>query len=504
MLIPLTPNDSVSDRVALCSCFVFSLPPSATEEARASLVVRVKEAAQRAVEKWKMLQGTPEWTRDGVWAIRVPEKDEQHHLEHSAVGFSTATYDKPYHLAAGLPSPLPPLSSAPSSILPVPQLSFFRPPTLPGSFSAHAKHAFPLVHVHVSLFSDSVAVGIFVPHAVFDGTGIGLLNRALSAELHGEEWEVPPKPEDGKNPFVQALEALEKDEAVKAAAEQSPPPSVEESWTPMSFFGVLCFVVSILWETYHWKAEARRAFFRKETLEKVVEKAKKEVEEETEGEEYVSTGDVMLAWLMKASLADEAGKNERIVTTAVYSARSLLAGHAPTSLSTYGANLAYPYQLISTPISLSTLSSTPLPALALSFRRNLPKYRNLPTLLSSSKWMRSSPTLLPARDWPSLFRPLAREPFTHRWLFSNQASLGMADFALPFRKENGEEEDLPLTLYHLGADMPMAPDHMLAVQSVPGGGGAITMSGNMRRSRWEALQRAIREIEAEGEAPTDF
>ncbi|GAA5857801.1 hypothetical protein JCM8547_005986 [Rhodosporidiobolus lusitaniae] len=499
MLVLLTACDSVSDQVALCSCFVFSLPPLATEEERASLVVCVKEAAQRVVERWKMLQGTPEWTKDGVWAIRIPDDEDEQRLTRSTVGFSTATYEQPYHLVASVPSPLPPLSSAPSSILPAPQLSFFRPSTILSAFSTHAKHAFPLVHIHVSLFSDSVAVGVSVPHGLLDGTGVGMLNRALSAELHGKEWTPPPLPEDGKNPFVAALEALDQDEAAAAELRRRGDPSLKHSWRTMSVVGMLCFVVSILVEKLWWKSEWKRAFFRREMVERVVEKTKREVKEETGGKEYVSTGDVLAAWLLKASLADESNKNERVAAASVFNLRPLLSDYAPTSLSTYACNCALPYQL-AFPLSLSTLSSTPLSALALSFRRNLAKYHNLPSLLSLSRWMRSSPSFVPLRDWPSFLRPFAKTPYTHRWIFTNQTSLGMADISLPFPSSSSEgraEEDLPLTLYHLGWDMPLDTNNILAVQSVPGGG--VTLCGNMRRSRWEALQRAVEELEAEGD-----
>ncbi|GAA5857799.1 hypothetical protein JCM8547_005985 [Rhodosporidiobolus lusitaniae] len=510
MLVPLTELDAGMTTMALCPCFVFALPPGTDEDARTALVERVRGAAQRVVDKWKHLQGTPEWTKDGVWANRIPEDDEQH-LKRSTVGFSTATYEQPYHLAAKFPAPLPPLSSSPSGVSPLLNRSFFRPSYVPQQFSAHAKHKHPLVHLHVSLFADALAVGVSVPHALLDGHGIGILLRALTAELHGEEWVVPPLPAEGgaKNPLSAAFDRLKADETIAVEAKETLTPSRDASWTPVSVLALLVFLVSILMEKAWGKDRARRVFIRQDLVDSLVERVKEEVKVETEGREYVSAGDVLTAWLLKTVHAGETS-SDSVVASGVFNMRPLLDSHRPSPstasptalvpLSLYPFNCALNYQLLTTPLPLSTLASTPLSALSLSFRRNLAQYRSLLALQSFLFDKRPHvPAVVPVRDPPQLpfSLPFSRRSHTHRWVVTNQVSIGIADLSIPDPTSADGKEDLPLLQYCLDADMPILPDHMVSIQRVPGG---LTMSATMRMSRWRKLEKAIEGLEREVKA----
>ncbi|GAA5857851.1 hypothetical protein JCM8547_006004 [Rhodosporidiobolus lusitaniae] len=501
MLVTLTELDSDSDMLALVPCFVFALPPSLDEDGRSALVEWLKGAAERVVEKWRMLSGTPERTKDGLWAIRLPDVDEQHPTR-TTVGFSTAAYAQPYHLAAGLPSPLPPLSSSRSGVFPLTKRSFFRPSTLPQSLAGHMKHNHPLVHVHASLFPDTLAVGVSVPHGLLDGHGVGMLLQALRAELHGEEWGVPPLWEEGENPFTAALDRLKADETIAAQADGEPHLSVAASWRPFSVLGLLAFLVSVLVEVFGWKSEPRRVFLRQDLIDRLVQPVKEEVKRETGGKEFVSTGDVLVAWLLRTTQASDTNSGDNVIASAIYSPRFLLDSHSPSSsspLSLYPSACVFNYQLLPVPIPLSTLISTSFAALSLTFRRNLERYRSLPAIRSAlfHPGSQTSPSLVPIRDSPQLPPFLRRlvpwrkkAPHTHRFFFTNQCSLGMADLSLPHPTEEGE--DLPLVQYCLDVDMPIVPDHMVSIQKVDGG---FTMSASMRRSRWDALKRAIEELE---------
>ncbi|GAA5857782.1 hypothetical protein JCM8547_005980 [Rhodosporidiobolus lusitaniae] len=503
MLFPLSKLDNGTDRIATVSCFLFALAPSLDQKGRDALVDRIKEAAQRVVKKWRLLQGTPEWTKDGVWAIRVPDEDDEQHLKSSPLGFSTATHDQPYHLAAGLPAPLSPLSSAPSAVLSDIDLPLYRPSSLPCPLSGHVKHAFPLVHIHLSLFPDAIVVGISVPHAVLDGTGLGLLTRALTAELHSKEWEAPPLPEDGTNPLTCGLDRLEADEAVSAEAKEHPPPSLAAGAAPMSFLLVLVLALASFCEVYCWKSREGRVFLRDEDVGRLVKETKEEVKKETEGREYVSTGDVISAFLLKAFHSDESTTSDHASAVAVYSARSLLDAHSPSppSLSLYPSNATFPYQSL-LPLPLTTLSSTSLAALALIFRRNLLQHKILPSLQARSRETRTSRIPVPIRDWPqlpsflsslsSLF-PWWKTPHTHRWVHSNQLGLGVADLSLPNPGEEGT--DLPLLRYHFTSAFALPLDHLIMFQEVPGG---VMVQVYARESRWKAMEKAVEKLRQGG------
>ncbi|GAA5851669.1 hypothetical protein JCM8547_001169 [Rhodosporidiobolus lusitaniae] len=506
MLMPLTALDKACESMSILSFFVFELPPSLSLDERVHLVGQVKDAAQRVADKWKLLSGKPEWTKAGVWAIRIDETPDP---TRPSVGFSSAGHSEPFHLAAGLSAPLPPLSSAPTALFPsAPNLSLFRPAHLPTTLAAYAKQNAPFVHVHAALFSDSLAVGISFSHGVFDGEGAGFFNRALSAELHGREWVVPPLPEDGKNPFVAKLEALEADEEVAAKARENPSPGFEESWALMSVRGALRLVVDLLWEKVRWKNAPGQAFLSDEAVARLVSGVKEEVKRETAGREYVSTGDILTGWILQSIHADDVSSGDCVISTAVYNSRELLDKHFPDtpSLSTYSATCAVPYMHIAKPLPISTLLSTPLSALSLSFRRNLKQYRTLPALSSLSKLIRGSSVLIPVRGLPQLppflrtllmpwtLLPAWRKPHIHRYFFSNQLSLPLAEFSVPNPLGDEGKDDLPMTYFLQGATVPISPSHLVAFQKVQGG---IAISGIMRKGHWEALGRGIEKLNVE-------
>ncbi|GAA5857844.1 hypothetical protein JCM8547_006001 [Rhodosporidiobolus lusitaniae] len=507
MLVPLTTLDGGPSAVCMCSCFVFALPSTWTADDNDALIGRVEAAAERVVKKWRLLSGRPERTKAGVWAIRVPDDLDALH-DKPLVAFSTATRSEPYHVAAGLSSPLPPFSAASSGFLPSPKAALFYHTTRPSSLAAHAKTGAPLVNLHLTLCTDAVAIGISVSHGLLDGTGIGLLLSALSAELHGKEWQAPPLPEDGTNPFIAALDRLEADETVFQQAAREPPPPISQGWRPATLGRGIKLLLSMLWENWWYGSHARWVFLRQVTVDVLVERVKEDIKDETEGREYVSTGDVLAAWLLKAAHAKEKSAREALSASALYSSRSLLDAHSPSSpsLALYPHNAAIAYPLLSTDLPLSTLSTISVSTLALSFRRQLPLHRTLPSLLTIWQGLQKS-ELLPHRDWlqppsflrlPSLFLPRGKITHTHRFLFSNQLSVGMGSFSLPdfsSHSGGGEAKDLPLIVYYNLGEGPVELDSVLPIQQTEAG---VTVSATMRKSRWESLERAIRELEEEG------
>lgn len=228
------------------------------------------------------------------WILQVPDTN----VEPSPFDFSTARVSKPYHQTVGLDGPLAPLSSAsPSGTKPDFTPEHFRAPSTPGSLKEHAKTRRPLVAVHVTLFSDAAAVGISVPHGVFDGTGLAKLLTFISAELCGSAWE-PPAVHGGENVLSDAIKRLKaKDLPVPTHPPLSP------GWVPVSLLGVLSLLVNMLWEKLWHKNKMHYGFVNRQAVDRLVEKVKADVKEQTSGKEWISSGDAVFAWMIKVRRA---------------------------------------------------------------------------------------------------------------------------------------------------------------------------------------------------------
>ncbi|GAA5893330.1 hypothetical protein JCM6882_008006 [Rhodosporidiobolus microsporus] len=505
MLVPLTVLDATSADIAITMGWVYGTETPLSAESMAAHEARLKEAAERVVRKWPLLAGVPKLLGPGRWAIDVPDDLEDTSKSRSLVDFSSTTHQQPFHVAAGLPGAIPPLDKASSGVSAVADVALFCPSSYPSSLAALAKRQLPILHLHIAFFSDAIALGVTVAHGAADGTGYGMILRALDAELHGSgEWEVPPL--FVENPLDKALEGLIKDEAVAKN-----PPAPLEGWSTFSFGGMLRMLVSMVVEFFWWKVESHSLFLRQAAVDHVVAKAKKEVEEETGGTDYVSTGDVITAWLLKAAHTDEAASSGSVAASAVYNLRSLLStyttpsGFSPSStLALYPHNAVAPYDFFPSPLPLNTLSSTSLASLALTFRRTFEAQRTLTGLQAFQRAINagagsSMPAFLPHREWPSLFSPPPASPSTvtkgptHRWMCANHMSLGLADLALP----GADGANLPLLHYTLQARSPVQIDHGVGIQQVKGAG--VTMGGQMRRSRWQSVRKAMEQLEKEVE-----
>ncbi|BGP16779.1 hypothetical protein JCM10213v2_004782 [Rhodosporidiobolus nylandii] len=493
MLVPLTLLDTATDAVELCMCFVFALPSERAEGDTSAFLERLKSAADRVVRKWSLLTGVPRQPKPGVWAIDVPDDVDGVSKERALFGFTTASLAQPYHEAAGLPSALRPLSSTPTGFLPAPKLGLFRPQIAPKNLADRDKSLTPLLHLHTTVFSDALAVGVNLPHGVFDGTGCGKVLKALDAELHGRDLE--PAPVFAVNPLDATLVNL------RAAEPLMPPgyhaPFLHEwcgsAWIP----NLLRFLSSLAWEKLWWKSEQAWVLLRDEDLQFLVARTREEVKQVESGGTYVSTGDVVTAWLLKAAHSAEAHAPGAIRATGVMCGRSILSSYSSSatasSLSSYPFNAAFGYSLLSGTLPLTELASLPLATLALRLRRSLDEQRNLPALQAVAQGVaaNSTPTrpLLPYRDWPQL--PFFSTSHTHSWVVTNQTSLDMASLSFP----GTDGKDLPLLLYYQGGEMPLMLDHVLPTQRVPGVG--ITLCGLMRRSRWKSLAMAVGQLKEE-------
>ncbi|GAA5893392.1 hypothetical protein JCM6882_008021 [Rhodosporidiobolus microsporus] len=499
MLVHLTPVDLLCDAMGLCSAFAVAVPPGWTAEDTAAFEGRLKTAADRVVRKWPFLAGIPKRLGPKLWAIDVPDDVDELSKTRKLFALTSSSQNVPYHQAAGCSSPLSPLSSAKSGFLPDPKTELFCPPSVPADFTARVKQNLPLLHLHVTSFTDALAVGVNLPHGAFDGTGMGLVVRGLDAELHGREWQVPPVFEI--NPMQETCDAMVRDESLKSDDDLSA--QLSGYTDSASLVAVARVISSALWEGTWFKCTERRVFFRQALLDSIAKKVKAEVHAKTGGKEYVSSGDVLVAWLLKTFHEGETDTSSFYAADPVYSLRSLLTTYtnpdgSSHDFSLYPHNSVVPYVVPpGHSIPLSEFASIPLSTLALDFRRGLLHDRTLPVLREVWRLQAlSKGPLIPVKDWPELPSFLRRilpfeTPHTTRWNMSNQTTLGFADLHLPGK----DGQDLPLLSFYLFVQAPVAVDHYCGWQDVPGAG--ITLCGSTRKSRWDNLERAMNKIEEE-------
>ncbi|BGP40559.1 hypothetical protein JCM10449v2_004521 [Rhodotorula kratochvilovae] len=507
-------------------CHVFSLPSGWTPAQSDALVAQLREATQQVVLKWPLMRGLAS-KKKGTWTIDVPD-DASTRATH--FGFTCKTVPQPYHVASGLPAPLPAFNGLSSGALSRPKRSLFRPSSVPSSLAGHARARYPFLHVHVSVLADAITVGVNLPHGIVDGTGMGIVLRALTAELHGQAWEAPPA-FAGVNPWQAAMDRLvdgDEESGGLASAESSRSSGSKSDlsekgssspragsadaarraalpatgmWRPFAPWPALRLLSSVFVENAFRKSERGWVLLNHATIDRLVKRVKEEVKAETGGAEFVSTGDILFAWALKAAHSGESSSSAGVSAGAVWRSTALL----PVSeVGLYPHNAIAPYFLIS-PLSLPTLASLPLSTLALHMRRNLLSAKTRPVLRSAWREVRKG-AQLPHRDWPQLPGPRfprralaadgpgasdeTRGRFVTYWGTSNQIGLGLAGLSLPAGDAQGT--DLPLLAFQMDWVEPINVDHLLMLTDNANG---VQIAGTMRRSRWKALKKAVEELE---------
>ncbi|GAA6018759.1 hypothetical protein JCM10207_005569 [Rhodosporidiobolus poonsookiae] len=502
MFVKLSPRDSVCAGITMCPSFVFQLPSGATPAEEDDLLTQLEEAANRVVRKWPLLAGKPVWLKEhNIWAIDVP--DDLDTLFRPLVTFTSSKRDKPYHVAAGLSSSLPSLSTASSAVLPPVDSSLFRAPSFPRWLSDHAKGNLPFLNIHATLCADAICAGILVSHGVIDGMGMHVLLAALNAELRGEAWEAPAL--SLENALTAAEEKLVVNEAVANEGGLTGVPGMFQwSWAGMTATLGLKALASWAWERWYGQVEKGNFFLSAAAVEKLASAVKREVHEATQGKEYVSTADAVVAWLIKAIHSDDP-HTDSLLASGIFNPRALLARYTgdPFLLSyPHTAPVHFPY--LPEPLALSTLSNTATESLALTLRRALDTARTLPALQQVYRQRGYITMPCPVRDWP-LALLFSKTPDVHRVYFANHAGMGTAALSLPFPTESSgtatRTDHLLLAYYWLTTSTPnIQLDGLVLLQqrAADGGGGDLWFGqAPLRRSRWAALRRETEKLELE-------
>ncbi|KAK4705702.1 hypothetical protein P7C70_g505, partial [Phenoliferia sp. Uapishka_3] len=491
ILFPLTDIDASGvDMIPLTTGSLFTTPVD---------VQAVEDALSRVTTKWKLLAGRMEWDhavrslfpkiiifrsecsrcistlQASRWTIRIP-------LDSTPPSYHRYTFTSTTSL---LPAPfaIPDLMPGSAQIIPMPPISHFRDSSTPSTVAGLAKSKAPLISVKVSTFVDCQVIGVTVPHGVFDAIGLGLILKAIDAELSGREWSIPEVTE--KNTLASRIESLSLDqsgnsplEALEMERRRLGTGSSKSYWD----FGRLVF--SLVKEKVWHGCEIKEIFIGNEVFAKIVKEVKEEVQRETGGREWVSTADILVAWTQKVIYGAEITSTNQLLTTTVWDIRSLLSTTPSSSESIPGnphstSLLSYPHNALSLlllpSIPVSSLHSTSLFTLALQSRRFLSSHRTLPSLSESLTWASST-------------HPVpARRSGTDSLNISNQVLAGLTGMTW-----GGEEAERGWWIWAGEGVM----DHCISWNKVHDGWVGV---GSMRRERWEAVERELeRMVEEKG------
>jgi hypothetical protein len=218
-----------------------------------------------------------------VWAVRVPVGP----LPPSYITHSLTT-------ATPLEFALPDLTPSTATFLPSPAPRHFRSPAALAANTGFASKRSPIISLHVSIFTDGTCIGISFPHGLVDARGMGEVVHALDAEVHGRAWTAPEVEEENV-----LVKALEEQKYVKSKEGDAELPPVMRDFVGRSWWTILRMLVSFAYEFLWHNAEASSIFVGEEVVERIVGEVKRQVLDESGGKEWVTTGDVLIAWTLK-------------------------------------------------------------------------------------------------------------------------------------------------------------------------------------------------------------
>ncbi|GAA5950700.1 hypothetical protein JCM10213_006859 [Rhodosporidiobolus nylandii] len=441
VLLPLTARDCAIGGIGLSVAFALDAKEGDLD------VEQLEAAVARVVEGWRFLAGRVVFRKElGTYAVLAPLGPlPPNHKACSFTVSSTPSKKSPF-------SNLPPLASSTGHRIPFPAVSLIKPASVPSSLAAYAKSEHPITAWHVSIFEDTTIVGLSVPHGCFDATGLGLVVKALDAELHGKEigWT--------------------------------------GAWPPSN---IARLVANGAFESMWHKAEDGCVFVGKDLLADLVKEIKDKVQMESGGQEYVSEGDVLVNWFYKAVYQHDPSPPGSFFASCAVSLRELVATPG-MQLDLYPHNAVSGYSLnSSSPQTVATFLSTPLWQLALAHRRMLNASRTLPAVQRLLEWIETKTT----PSWPALpeadcgwINPLAQRETTGYWIYSNQLAANMTSISFPSAATGVK---LPLKAFlELGTSL----DQFVTVNALDEG---WIFGATMRRKRWDSVERTVRELEAQ-------
>ncbi|KAF5372620.1 hypothetical protein D9758_005245 [Tetrapyrgos nigripes] len=293
----------------------------------------LEAAAIRVLNGWRLLAGWVEFTKNGSY-IRVPLgninlKDR--------LRFTLETLN----VSLDVPD-----TTHGSAVFPRPSIEFFRDSSVPSNLPAYAETKWPLVSIRITEMTNCFCVGISVPHGVFDIFGFGQIMRGLNAELNGKEWTPPPLFTSNimKDAFEEGLPSdvsSKEDTSVSTTPSTGPKldhfPSKSDlvsaatqafahfknTLVPLTSIELIKMFLHSAYERFYHGVETQTVFIDPRTLENMVREVKDEVQASGKGR-WVSTNDVLMAWMLKIAHQDEHDNSHKVSAFLTISIRPVL------------------------------------------------------------------------------------------------------------------------------------------------------------------------------------
>ncbi|KZV99776.1 hypothetical protein EXIGLDRAFT_745915 [Exidia glandulosa HHB12029] len=358
-----TANDLVGKAFILTFCFIVpaKLP---IERLRSSLFSTVETTMQRA--------GARLVRRKGVLEFHIPSRFSE---STPPCAFSSRHNDT---LLAAQQLPLPPQPAHTDDARPrfMPALSqkdlaHFRPQPCPSSLVDFLKPNIPMLHVHLTTFEDATLLGITFPHILFDVHGLKTLLTAWTATLRGEADHIVPSPLDfaplSREGTKRALEEADRGGQLEAKRDADEP---IRGFFALSVWSTILFVIGLIWRIV---TDSQEVDLLVRIPKPWLREKKNEIVQELKAsgsDEWVSTSDVLLAWLFQTVHAHRKDDTPIALHSAV-NLRTLL----PNMFDAPFINNAVHAVVVRPPIAASQLATQPLRETALSLRRALQKLK---------------------------------------------------------------------------------------------------------------------------------
>ncbi|KAJ7229068.1 hypothetical protein GGX14DRAFT_510048 [Mycena pura] len=306
-------------------------------------------ALGRVTNKWRVLAGRLEsipGTKN--WQVAVPLGP----LPDAYRTFVLTESISDVPLSAYISIPLPTSSQS------LPRDLFLHPST-PRRNADWVSLANPLTCWHVTHFPSRSAsepayscIGFARSHGVFDGVGAAAIMHALVAEMRGKEWDVPAPPSEGEHP-----NPIEK---VLRRIAEGKTEHLQSGYAALGVKGSLLLVGWHLRERY-WRGSTHRIFIvPSECISQVVDAARLEVRRGSQSIQ-VSTGDVLVAWLMKVIYATGTPPQTVVHCSNFASFRDVIFNAGGDSLTTYPHNAFVPLPYPT--LTVQEINSSTLPDL---------------------------------------------------------------------------------------------------------------------------------------------
>ncbi|KAJ7638467.1 hypothetical protein FB45DRAFT_902959 [Roridomyces roridus] len=382
-LHPLSPNPSARyplsafDNTFQRSTFITGWLVKGTIDTRA-----LASALRRMTDKWRVLAGRLESLPQPdakLWQLVVPLGPLP--IDYPTFSLTFSTSDVP--LSTYITIPLETNSHS------LPRTLFLHPDT-PRQNAVWVAKSHPLTAWHVTHFPPETSggasyscIGFARSHGIFDGIGAASVMRALVAEMRGQEWHVPPPPPEGTHP--NPIATIVNKHLVKG------------SDYPQSGHAALG-VKGALWlfgwhlREHLWRGSNHQIFIvPQKCLSSLVSRVRSAVQR-SRRDAQVSTGDILVAWIIKAVYVAGTPPETIIHCSNFASFRDLILETDGESLETYLHNsfVPLPYPLL----RVREINDMSLPELTLLFsdaRRQL----SLNHVIAAHQLIASNPISMP-------------------------------------------------------------------------------------------------------------